>query len=469
MTPQIYVGVPVHRDGGHLQETLLSIREQTFEDYRVVMSVDGPDDPSIVTCEKFVGDPRFELVVQPEHLGWARNLNWLANNCDSPFFCYWPQDDIASTQYLEELRKELLARPDATVAYTDVQWFGARFDREGTPSIEGDTLPRVMQCIEAIRFEPLRGLMRMPMTPSSEEVISVTQDESCQEEFVLLARLAASGALLRVDRAMYFKRFHSGNAFSRWRSFPAWRRRRAWISMGVGMFKLARELAEEGEEARILTHVIDRLAIVRHGRAHFYLPPQSTEELRHFVHDFVSFGRIALDEHPIAHLLQGSFDRPISMGVLDGLIFEARFQRDRDGVGDALRSKTSVEISPGLAPNNSLLGFGWSQAEPWGVWNDGDEAHVLIPALGENWRATLRGRRFPERPGRLGWAVDDGDFSYATFDSPDATLVVSGPKSEGGCVVRLCFPDAASPLSIGVSNDSRHLAFGIEEILLEVA
>jgi hypothetical protein len=129
-----------------------------------------------------------------------------------------------------------------------------------------------MQHIEAIRYEPLRGLMRASLLSSGEDAIPVTEDESCQEEFVFLARMAAAGAFIRVDAAMYFKRLHGTNAFVRWRDFPDWRRRRGWISAGVGMYKVAAELTPEELRSKLLGLVLDRMAIDRPGRGFFYLP-----------------------------------------------------------------------------------------------------------------------------------------------------------------------------------------------------
>ena len=276
MSNGVFIAMPVYRGGEVIEETIRSILDQEFEDFHLVMSVDGEDDPTVEICRKYASDPRIDVVVQPTRLGWPGNFNWLVENCDREFFCYWQQDDLATTGYLAALRRELMARPDASIAHTDVQWFGASFDRTSTPSIEGDPLSRIMQHIEAIRYEPLRGLMRGSMLPRN-EAIPVTADESCQEEFVFLTNMAAAGAFVRTDQAMYFKRLHAGNVFKRWFGFPEWRRRRGWLSMGSGMYHVARQNAPVPDWPTVLAQVADRLAVFRIGRGHFYLPPQHRE------------------------------------------------------------------------------------------------------------------------------------------------------------------------------------------------
>ena len=47
MSTGIFIAMPVFRGAEVAAETLRSIREQTFTDYHVVMSVDGSDDPTI--------------------------------------------------------------------------------------------------------------------------------------------------------------------------------------------------------------------------------------------------------------------------------------------------------------------------------------------------------------------------------------------------------------------------------------
>ena len=134
MNGGVFIGMPVYRGGEVIEETMRSILNQEFDDFHLVMSIDGKDDPTVEICQKYSTDPRIDVVVQETRLGWPGNFNWLVENCDREFFCYWQQDDLATTGYLGSLRRELRARPDASIAHTDVQWFGASFDRTSTPS-----------------------------------------------------------------------------------------------------------------------------------------------------------------------------------------------------------------------------------------------------------------------------------------------------------------------------------------------
>ena len=278
----IFIAMPVYRGAEVVAESLRAIRDQTYQHYRILISVDPSDDASAEICHSFASDDRIEVVEQPVRLGWPGNFNWLVRKCDRPFFCYWQQDDLASTGYLETLRNTLILHPEAAVAYTDVQWFGARFGRDASPSTKGDALRRVLDRIEAIDYQPLRGLIRSSAFPRRDDAIPPTDEAATHQESVFLLDIAARGEFHRVVEALYFKRAHAANTFARWDREPDDVRRSAWISMGVGMLATALSVAPRPEHARMLATVIDRLTIAWPGRG-FYAPmDQSAEAVLRF-------------------------------------------------------------------------------------------------------------------------------------------------------------------------------------------
>jgi glycosyltransferase involved in cell wall biosynthesis len=466
VTDGVFIAMPVYRGVEVIAETLRSIRDQTLDDIHLVMSVDGSDDPTIDICKEFISDPRFDLVTQEQRLGWPGNFNRLVELCDRPFFCYWQQDDLASTNYLEVLRKELLAQPKAAIAYTDVQWFGASFDRTSLPNIEGDPLQRVLQHIEAIRYEPLRGLMRASTLPTHPDAIPVTDDESCQEEFVFLTEMAAAGSFVRTDQAMYFKRLHRNNVFVRWQGWPGWRRRRGWISMGAGMYEIARSLAADADSPRLLGLIIDRLAVDRPGRAFFYLPPETPTELERFVRDFTAFAQVDDFGHPQI----GSLERPVHSAILSGLGRVRRNALERIELAHQLATEGSVSVGPDRL--ETVLGYGWSVPEPWGVWSDGEEATLWFRSLpGTPLRVTVEGRIYATSRGtsRVGYTLGDGPMQYieALPDEPLRVVVDCPPNGAGEQFIRFKLPDARSPLEDAMSADARVLGIGLARFTME--
>ena len=458
--------MPVYRGVDFVEETLRSILAQTYQDFHLVMSVDGPDDPTFEICRKYTDDPRVDAVVQDPRLGWPGNLNWLIRSCDREFFCYWQQDDLASTGYLEALLEELTRRPDAAIAYTDVQWFGKAFHREGTPSIEGNALSRVMQNIEAIRFEPFRGLMRASMLPEGPEPIPVTPYESHQEEFVFLTKMAAAGSFIRCPDAMYFKRLHGENAFVRWQGFPDWQRRRGWVSMGAGMYEIARNLAPPGLRPRVLGQLLDRLAVRRHGRGHFYDPPQSPLEFQRLVRDFVAYADVGPEDLGDAQAEPPPLERPVHQEIVRAIQFERKTAGERFELRDHLATNHELTVDVGDERLMALLGYGWSNPESWGVWSDGEHATIRIPApAGTAWEAILHGHPYaPRGPVRVGIGAESGSLDYTEVQPGEPLSLTARARGQSRPLVQLHLPAARSPVADGLSQDSRVLGFGLTHL-----
>jgi len=468
----IHIALPVYRGTDFIAETVRSIRDQTYSRFRVMMSVDGADDPTIDLCRSFTDDPRFELIVQPDRLGWPGNFNWLAKRCDREFFCYWQQDDLASTGYLESLRNQLLLDPGASVAHTDVQWFGSRFHRDSTEGVFGTPLERVLQRIESIHYAPLRGLIRTSALPSDSDAIPTTPTGSTQAEFVFLTTLAAKGSFHRVTTAMYFKRAHRDNAHTAWFAEESYRRRNEWISTGVGMMRVAKQLAEPEQHGRLLATVIDRFAIERPGRGYFYVPEQSECGVEAFVRDFVDQafeGGSPTDLH-IADLgvdRGNGFERPIHAWIRTALAGELRRARAlRELEIDA--TDGPVELSTAASgPGLNLLGRGWNKPEPWGVWTDGDLASIRLPQ-GRYSRVVLTGAAFvPDQPVRVGYSSAGAQPTFVSIADPvPITLAIDAApeRAQVHRALHLHLPDACSPASAGVSTDGRILGFGLTGI-----
>ncbi len=317
--PQIFIAVPVYRGSEVVAETLRSIRDQTFVDFQAVISVDAEDHESAAVCKPFLDDPRFEMIVQPQRLGWPGNLNWLYQQCQCPFVCYWQQDDLASTNYLQTLHQAMQLDQHASIAFTDVQWFGSRIERDKMGDIGGTALQRALEFIEAIYYLPLRGVMRSAHLPPG-EAIPVTEDESCQEEFVFLTHMAARGNFRHVKESLYFKRSHTENTFKRWFAWSPERRRRGWMDMGLGFWRVTEGLIDSPtDRIGLLATILDRLTIERPGRGFLYLAPQQFEDIQQFIHDFLDRGKIDVVRQS-SHRLDGRpFDRIVDLMVWKSL------------------------------------------------------------------------------------------------------------------------------------------------------
>jgi glycosyltransferase involved in cell wall biosynthesis len=468
VTRDIYIAMPVYRGTEHITETVESIRSQSYERFRVVMSIDGADDPTLDLCRTFTADDRFEIQVQAERLGWPGNFNWLANNCDSEFFCYWQQDDLASADYLQDLRTAMSATPRASVAYADVQWFGHRTDRVTAVDIDGTPLQRFLQAAEALQYVPLRGLIRTENMPKRADPIPRRTDGQPHQDFVFLAELAGAGAFRRVDTPLYYKRAHSSSAHHGWSSDPADQRREEWCALGDGLIGAALRTEPAVDVRRLVSVLLDRLAIARDGRGFWYLPEQTEQGVSAFVREFFYRYPERLPDANAPEVQPTGFERPVHRWVQSAITAVQHASATLDSVVDT--PDPSMELDFGLeSPSVWMLGYGWSTPEPWGTWTDSGLAELKLPPHTFR-RATVIGHPFaPKGPVRVGVSAVDGD---VVDQICDGTTVFSVDLSAHGSgehqrVIRFHTPDAVSPLEAGVSPDVRRLGFGLCSLTLE--
>jgi len=249
---EVTVGVPVHRGGRFVAETLHSIRRQTHRDLRVIISVDGPDSESEEACRPFLEDPRFRMVVQPRTLGWAQNTSWLMNEVQTPFWCYHPHDDLLDPRYLETLVQHARTAPEASIVYSDIVAFG---DWEATlsqTSLTGTPFVRQLTQLVARQWAiAFRGLTRLDALRATGGV--PTNEVDCYlSDTAWVSAAARYGEHHRVPASLYFKRYHRASVLAGWPTWPDERRAHAWIVHCADLLEQAIAIEADESERRLL-------------------------------------------------------------------------------------------------------------------------------------------------------------------------------------------------------------------------
>jgi hypothetical protein len=268
---QVTIGVPVYRGEHHLEETVASILEQTHRDWRVVFSIDGPDSTCQQLCEQYLGDSRFQMVVQPERLGWVGNIGWLQAHAETEFWCYQQQDDIIDPMYLEVLLDQAQRLPGAAVVYCDMECFGDRDFRFVAPSVVGAPLVRQLALITGhFAGVAFRGLTRVTALRETGGGLVSNDVDDFAVETVWIAAMATRGDLIRVPATLYRKRYHSRNVHTAWLSWDRGQRKEAWTAHCHDLLGVALTVAAvESERWRIWTATLGRLTA---SQATSYLP-----------------------------------------------------------------------------------------------------------------------------------------------------------------------------------------------------
>ena len=467
-SPRILIGVPAFRGARFIRETLESIQQQDHGDFRVLISVDGNDTETAAACELFLADSRFSLAMQSDRLGWAGNLNWLMSQQNYDFFCFWQQDDFTTSNYISELLKAATADPSAVCFFSDIQWVGLRHHLTTTPSVTGSSLDRSLSVFETMNGVPFRGLIRKDAIERAGP-IRRTEFESAFEEFVWVARLAREGNLHRVEGPIYYKRAHPDSTHDKWHAKDSAWKRAVWLEFGVGMLETILPVIPESEHVGMLALILDRICIPRGGRFLFFNPAQT---IMPFAVDFLDKVLQRFSSQPIAAVVSNPGRDVVLPGRIGNDLLASAIDWMRLRGATAGSGPMTFRFAAGELGTNFLLS-GWSSPEDWGTWSDGSSAalHVgVVPASGR-WRAIFTFRVFgPGRKRKAIWVrrgAEAGAVKWRAVpnDVVQQEIIFQGNSED--MTLHFSFPDAQSPLELGMSKDPRKLGIGL--IALEIS
>lgn len=211
--PKVTLCVPVYRAGAFLRHTLENALGQSHRDVHVRVAIEPPGEDEVAICEALrAADPRLSYVVNDTVLGWAGNIARLLEGVDSDYFLVLPHDDFLHPDYVAQLMGALEARPDAAVAYGDIQFMDGGFPRRRCQVLEDGEPVRRLASFWAAGGEapPWRGLTRRRVLDRGTFPVDAFRGFLVECEWAY--RLLCEGPAVRVPRTLYFKRLMRGRS-----------------------------------------------------------------------------------------------------------------------------------------------------------------------------------------------------------------------------------------------------------------
>jgi glycosyltransferase involved in cell wall biosynthesis len=277
--PSILVAIPLFEGWEHVEETLRSVKDQTYAHFRVLISVDGGDRRSYDACAAFLSDPRFEIVLHEERLGWAGNVNWLATQLREDYFCYWQHDDYCDRDYIRILAEHAVHHPEAASIYCDMQLFGTANKIVRHKSVTGFALERVLA--QARRASPavIRCLVRSDALRASLPISLAS---------VWTLALARAGELHRVPQVLYFRRMREDSVGARMLSRSDEEMLAATLEFSLGFMKYAHSLVQPAEHGHLLAFIVEEVVTLQtRGRYQFDFSSAPPEIRAAFIAQFL--------------------------------------------------------------------------------------------------------------------------------------------------------------------------------------
>ena len=115
--------VPTYNSSAFLRQCIRSIQEQTFKQWRLVVTDDSSTDESVSVAHEFAqDDPRIRIYVSEKNAGAHANFNrGIALLPDCNYICVLPADDWWELEFLEQAVSALVQNPEIAFVHSDAR------------------------------------------------------------------------------------------------------------------------------------------------------------------------------------------------------------------------------------------------------------------------------------------------------------------------------------------------------------
>ncbi len=116
--PRLTIGIPIHGGERWLDGVTSNVSRVPPWSRVVISDASHLDNAAAVLTETYRDDPNVEVVSRPGTLNLVEHANLLLDEAGTEYFCWLPQDDLASpADYFTLLVDALDSRPDCVLAF----------------------------------------------------------------------------------------------------------------------------------------------------------------------------------------------------------------------------------------------------------------------------------------------------------------------------------------------------------------
>lgn len=117
----ITIGLPVYNAMPYLPEAIESLLRQTVRNFRILVIVDGADEPSLRYLET-LHDPRLRILSQP-HSGLTATLNRMLHETETKWLVRQDADDVSYPTRIECLQEQMAWHENAGMFYSLAEYY----------------------------------------------------------------------------------------------------------------------------------------------------------------------------------------------------------------------------------------------------------------------------------------------------------------------------------------------------------
>lgn len=295
--PKVSVGLPVYNGDDFVEQAIVSILQQTLQDFELVISDNASTDRTQDICRSYAAkDRRIKYFRVDENVGACQNFNRVFALSRAPYFKWACHDDLCAPELLEKCVAVLDNLPDVVACYPR----SAFIDELGA-FLAGHSAgcnlrsPRVADRVSQYFREgspachPIFGVMRRSALQKTSLI-----GPYINSDVVLILELALLGKVYEVPEQLFFCREHSERTCTRFDTYAelaAWHDPRKGHRWQFPRWRLALEFFRS----------INRAEVGRQEAAACYLSALKwcRWHYRPFIRDLILVGRNTLRSRTI--------------------------------------------------------------------------------------------------------------------------------------------------------------------------
>lgn len=211
-SPKLSVGMPVYNGEKYIEKSIISILDQSFGDFELIISDNASNDGTEEICRSYIEkDKRIKYYRNKENIGAARNYNLLVKYSNTDFFRWQNSDDLITKDLHGACYESLIKNSDAVLCYGKTKvidangTFMSNYD-DNLNLISDIPSERFIQFLENVGLSNvIYGLMR------KKAMLKTTLFGLYNAADVnFMGELCLYGKFIEIPKYMFYRRMHEG-------------------------------------------------------------------------------------------------------------------------------------------------------------------------------------------------------------------------------------------------------------------
>ncbi len=138
--PMVSVVMPCYNDGRYIQESVTSVKAQTYPNVELIIIDDGSDDSDTIAALNALAKEANVQVLHAAHVGPSAARNAAIREARGKYILPLDADDTIDPTYIEKAVNILESHKDTGVAYCEADLFGAQSGKWDLPTYSFESM-----------------------------------------------------------------------------------------------------------------------------------------------------------------------------------------------------------------------------------------------------------------------------------------------------------------------------------------